>query len=215
MSLDFLTLPGDGPPGRSPIADRSFEGAELVRRDGWEVVASYGDAEAEAGACRDSVGWADVSHLRKAELGGPSAWLEQLERGVAARRGDGWVCPITPRRGLLLGAAGRPPDGFSLDLTSSLAAISIAGPEARETIARFCAIDTRAATLPPAGFRPGSIGRTPGYLLREGEDSFLLLFGAAFGVHMWEVVCDAGTRLGGRPVGVGAAGRSAGEAADA
>jgi glycine cleavage system aminomethyltransferase T len=204
MSTGFLSLAAAGPPARSPLADRSHRGAELEQRNGWEAVVSYGDAEAEAGACREAVGWADSSHLAKAELHGPSAWIEPPGPGLASRRGDGWACPLTPRRALLLGDTGAPPDGVRLDLSSSLAAISIAGPQARETIARFCAIDTRAAALPHTGFRPGSIARTPGYLLREGEDAFLLLFGAAYGAYMWEVVADAAGRLGGRPVGLAA-----------
>jgi glycine cleavage system aminomethyltransferase T len=204
MSAGFLTIAAAGPPARSPLADRSHRGAELGQRDGWEVVDSYGDAEAESRACEEAVGFADRSHLAKAELSGPSAWLELPGENVAAECGDGWICPLTPRRGLLLGETGAAPDGSSLDLTSSLAAISIAGPWARETIARFCAIDTRAAVLPLLGFRPGSIARTPGYLLREGEESFLLLFGAAYGAYLWEVVGDAAARLGGRPVGIDA-----------
>lgn len=212
MSLDFLTLAPDGPPARSPLADRSFAGASLQRRGGWEVVASYGDAEGEARACRESVGWTDVSHLPKAELRGPSASSQAPSPGTAERRGEGWLCPITPRRALLIGETGPPGEGSLIDLTSSLAAISIGGPGARESIARFCAIDTRAAALPPAGFRPGSIARTPGYLLREDSDRFLLLFGAAFGRYIWEVVADAGGRLGGRPVGLEAiASRSSAE----
>jgi glycine cleavage system aminomethyltransferase T len=205
MSLGFLTLSPDGPAARSPLADRSLDGAALEQRGGWEVVVSYGDPAGETLACRETVGWADVSHLAKRELNGGS-WPRPLSLGVAERRGGGWLCPITPRRGLLIGETGSPADGRLIDLTSSLAAISVAGPGARETIARFCAIDTRAAALPSGGFRPGSIARTPGYLLREGEDRFLLLFGAAYGRYMWEVIADAGGRLGGRPVGPGAAG---------
>lgn len=204
MSTEFLTVAAGGPPARSPLADRSHLGAELEELDGWQVVGSYGDAEGESRACRETVGWADLSHLAKAELDGPSAWLEQPGDGLASRRGEGWICPLTPRRALLVGDTGAPPDGISLDLTSSLAAISIAGPGARETIARFCAIDTRAAALPLLGFRPGSIARTPGFLLRHLEDSFLLIFGAAFGAYLWEVVSDAAQQLGGRAVGVDA-----------
>ncbi len=205
MNTSFLTPAADGPPALSPLAEGSYRGAELAERDGWTVVVSYGDVEAEARACTETVGWADRSHLAKAELSGPGAWVESPRDGLARRRGAGWSCPLTPRRALLLGDTGTPPDGVTLDLTSSLGAISVAGPRARETIARFCAIDTRAAAMPLRGFRPGSVARTPGYLLRDGEDAFLLLFGAAYGTYMWEVVGDAGTRLGGRPVGAGAA----------
>ncbi|MBS1678319.1 MAG: hypothetical protein JST08_13145 [Actinobacteria bacterium] len=204
MSAGFLTVAAGGPPARSPLAEGSHRGAELEERDGWMVVASYGDAEGESRARREAVGWADLSHLPKAELSGAGTWIGSPAEGLATPRGDGWSCPLTPRRALLVGDTGAPPEGATLDLTSSLGAISIVGPEARETIARFCALDTRAAVMPPFGFRPGSIARTPGYLLRAGEEAFLLIFGAAYGAYMWEVVADAGSRLGGRPVGAAA-----------
>jgi glycine cleavage system aminomethyltransferase T len=201
MTLDFLSLAAAGPLARSPLADRSHQRAELEERDGWQVVVSYGDAEGESLALGSTVGWADRSHLAKLELSPPAELPATLTPGQAERRGAGWACPITARRALLVGDSGAV-DGPALDLTSNLAAIAVAGPLAREAIARFCALDVRASALPVGGFRPGSIARTPGYLLRDGEDSFLLLFGAAYGIYLWEVVADAGARLGGRPVGV-------------
>ena len=51
------------------------------------------------------------------------------------------------------------------------------------------------------GFRPGSVARTPGMVVREGEDRFLVLFGWALGAYVWETVSDAGAHLGGSPVG--------------
>jgi glycine cleavage system aminomethyltransferase T len=41
-------------------------------------------------------------------------------------------------------------------------------------------------------------------LVREGDERFLFLFGAALGAYMWETVADAGTHLGAAPVGVDA-----------
>ena len=55
-----------------------------------------------------------------------------------------------------------------------------------------------------AGFRPASVARTPGYVLREDADRFLMLFGWALGEYMWTVVADAAEALGGGPVGVDA-----------
>jgi len=211
MTLDFLSLSGAGPLARSPLAERSFAGATTEPRDGWEVAVSYGDPEAESLALGSTVGWADRSHLSKLEPSPPAELAATLTPGQAERRGAGWACPITSRRALVVGDPGAA-DGAALDLTSNLAAIAVAGPLAREAIARFCALDLREASLPVGGFRPGSIARTPGYLLRDGEDSFLLLFGAAYGIYLWEVVADAGARLGGRPVGVTA---MEGAAADA
>ena len=45
--------------------------------------------------------------------------------------------------------------------------------------------------MPVGGFRPGSVARTPGYVLREDADRFLMLFGWALGEYLWTVVADA------------------------
>jgi sarcosine oxidase gamma subunit len=68
--------------------------------------------------------------------------------------------------------------------------------------ARFSAIDLRPRVLPVGGFRPVSIARTPGMLVREGDERFLFLFGWALGAYMWETVADAGAHLGAAPVGL-------------
>ena len=88
-----------------------------------------------------------------------------------------------------------------VDLTSAMGALTIAGPLAPEVFARFTAIDLRPQATPVHGFRPGSVARTPGAILRESEDSWLMLFGAALGSYVWTVVADAAVGLGGGPVG--------------
>jgi sarcosine oxidase gamma subunit len=85
-------------------------------------------------------------------------------------------------------------------VTTAFAAIAIGGPLAREVFARFTAIDLRDPITPLRGFRPGSVGRTPGAILREGEQRWLMLFGAALGQYMWTVVSDAAESLGGGAV---------------
>ena len=67
----------------------------------------------------------------------------------------------------------------------------VVGPLAREVFARFTAIDLRPQVTPVHGFRPGSVARTPGVVVCEGEDRFLMLFGAALGAYVWTVVADA------------------------
>jgi sarcosine oxidase gamma subunit len=120
---------------------------------------------------------------------------------MAARTaGGGWSCPVTPERTLLLGGDDPLPDG-ALDLTCAHAAIELAGPLAGECLARFCAIDARPSALPVGGFRPGSVARTPGYVLRTRQDGLLLLTGWAYGEYLWETVAIAAGRLGGGPVG--------------
>ena len=85
-------------------------------------------------------------------------------------------------------------------MTTAFAALAIEGPLARELFARFTALDLRDPVTPVHGFRPGSVGRTPGAVLRQAEQRWLMLFGAALGQYMWTVVADAAESLGGGPV---------------
>jgi glycine cleavage system aminomethyltransferase T len=186
VSLAFLS-PVEDVIARSPMERLAQKaGARFEVRDGWNVAVDYGAARS------DAVSWADVSHLRKWEVrvGG--------ELGTARREGEAWWCGLTHDRGLVLGGP-RPED--AIDVTCNYAALRISGPQARETIARFCALDLRPQTAPPHSFRPGSIARQPGMILVEAEDRFLLLFGWAVAEYMWEVVSDAARPLGGAPAG--------------
>jgi glycine cleavage system aminomethyltransferase T len=196
-ALDFLSpsAAADGAIGRSPMERLAKSaGAQFEVRDGWSVATTYGPDEKRA---LEHVAWADVSHLRKWELGGPGI---DGEFGTADREGDGWLCRLTASRALQIGGSA-PPEG-ALDVTCSYAALTILGPQARETIARFSALDLRPHVAPPHSFRPGSIGRQPGMIIVEGPDRFMLLFGWATGEYMWTVVEDAARHLGGGPVGM-------------
>jgi glycine cleavage system aminomethyltransferase T len=165
-------------------------GARFEVRDGWNVAVDYASE-------RGPVAWADVSHLRKFERRGAGASGE-FERAV--RDGESWVCRLTESRTLVIGGDDMPED--AIDVTCNYAALTIFGPQARETIARFCALDLRPQVAPPHSFRPGSIARQPGMLLVEAVDRFLLLFGWAIAEYMWTVVADAARPLGGAPVGI-------------
>ena len=190
MSLAFLSpVSANGAVARSPMERLAKKaGARFEVRDGWNVAVAYGAPEG-------TVGWADLSHLRKSEVEGRGG-----EFGMARREGDAWVCPLTPSRALVLGGSRAPAE--AIDVTCNYAAFAIFGPQARETIARFCALDLRPHKAPPGSFLPGSIGRQPGMILREAENRFLLLFGWATAEYMWTVVADAARALGGGPVGL-------------
>lgn len=219
MNLDFLTPSiGADVVTRSSMESQSrAAGGRFELRDGWNVAVEYtGSADAAAG----TVGWADVSHLTKLELQGESDAIDaaagtQLPFGAAVRRDDAWWCRLTQTRALVVGgrpvlsaaAGGRPAliDAAGVevvDVTSSFAALTLVGPLARETFARFCAIDLRPRVAPLRALRPGSVGRQPAIVIREGEQRFLFLFGWATSEYMWSVVADAGGHLGGRPLGV-------------
>jgi glycine cleavage system aminomethyltransferase T len=167
---------------RSPMEGQArAAGARFEVRDGWNVAVSS--------VTNGSVSWTDISHLRKLEVRG----AHDLTLGTASKVDGAWWCPVTRDRALVVGDS----DADGLDVTCSLAALAISGPQARELFARFCALDLRERAMPVGAFRPGSVARTPGYVLREDDERFLMLFGWALGEYMWTVVADAAQSVGG------------------
>jgi glycine cleavage system aminomethyltransferase T len=210
-SLEFLAPEANGDAvARSPMEREALAaGAQMELREGWNVATAFDGQEPRL---RDTVGFADVSHLGKLELNGPFEELAPvpLEFGVAARAEGAWWCPVARERALVICEPAALPGlrerfgSRAIELTTSYAALTIAGPLSREAFARFCALDLRPQSAPPRAFRPGSVARTPGYVLREDGDRFLMLFGWALGRYVWEQVADAAKNLGGGPVGVDA-----------
>jgi glycine cleavage system aminomethyltransferase T len=206
VNLDFLSPTAAEAIARSPMErSAAAEGARFEVRDGWNVAVGYQGAAPDA---TDTAAWADVSHLPKLELQGPSEALDELPLsfGTAVRENDAWWCRLTPTRALIVGSrTTRDLAGLRVtDVTTTYAALTLIGPLAREVFARFSAIDLRPQITPVGALRPGSIARQPGILVCEGPDRYLLLFGWATGEYVWSVVSDAGHHLGGGPIGVDA-----------
>jgi heterotetrameric sarcosine oxidase gamma subunit len=214
---------------RSPMERMAVDaGARLSRVEGWSVPNAYSEPSIEWERLTRTVAFADRSSLAKLEIQAEPQELGRivalaadddgvtLEPGLAERVSGTWWCPVTPSRVLALSEPDEAPalratveaataEADStvtvLDVTCGLAALSLIGPSARELLARFCAIDVRPALAPPGAFRPGSVARTPGYVLVETKDRLLVLVGWALGEYLWQVVADAAKQLGGGPVG--------------
>ncbi|MGH2896570.1 MAG: hypothetical protein ACRDPM_25315, partial [Solirubrobacteraceae bacterium] len=147
MNVDFLQVGAACSPdavAHSPMERLArAAGARFEVRDGWNVAVEY-PGPSKGGA----VSWADVSHLAKLELQGAPEAIDaaagtELPFGTAVRRDDAWWCRLTQTRALVVGR--RPElngsaDGLDvLDVTCNFAALTLVGPLARETFARFCA----------------------------------------------------------------------------
>ena len=222
-SLAFLS-PGPNAVAKSPMEPgAAAAGAVFEERDGWRVAVSFPGEDASV------VGFADMSHVGKIEIqAGPddlativagASGGASLELGTATRAEGAWWCPYSATRAVVLCA---PADTVALrdrllasvadangmasviDTTTAQGAMTILGPLARETFARFTAIDLRPQVTPVHGWRPGSVARTGGAILCEAPDRYLMLFGAALGQYVWTLVADAAGNLGGGPVGVDA-----------
>jgi heterotetrameric sarcosine oxidase gamma subunit len=201
VTFAFLS-PSPDALARSPMERQArAAGAQLERRDGWNVAVRF---DGEDGRL-STVGFADLSHLGKLEVQGDVAG--------ATRAGADWWCQYTAERAIALGDVAAVRERLSgdadvrvLDVTTVFGALAIEGPLARELFARFTALDLRDAVTPVGAFRPGSVARTPGAVLRQSEQRWLMLFGSALGQYMWTVVADAAASLGGGPVGVDALG---------
>jgi aminomethyltransferase len=207
VSLAFLS-PSAGGLARSPMERQALAGgASFEQRDGWNVAVRFYGVEAERERARSAVGFADLSHLGKLEVQGPPAG--ELELGRVSWDGGTCWCPYSEARAIALCEPANLPAlrerlVDAVDVTTTFAALAIEGPLARELFARFTALDLRDAVAPVHAFRPGSVARTPGAVIRQSEERWLMLFGAALGQYMWTVVDDAAANLGGGPVGVDA-----------
>jgi heterotetrameric sarcosine oxidase gamma subunit len=214
-SLAFLS-PGPGAVAKSPMEPgAAASGATFEDRDGWKVAVSFPNESSSV------VGFADLSHIGKIEVQGDVSAItgKALELGTATRADGAWWCPYSPTRAVVLCPASdtaavrdsltasvADADGLGsvIDITAAQGAMTILGPQAREVFARFTAIDLRPQITPVHAWRPGSVARTGGAILCEAPDRYLMLFGAALGQYVWQVVDDAARHLGGGPIGVDA-----------
>jgi sarcosine oxidase subunit alpha len=91
-----------------------------------------------------------------------------------------------------------------MDITSGLAAINVAGPLARETLAKLTDVDVSVKGFRYMRSKQGEVAGVPTTLLRigfVGESGWELHFPAEYGEHMWNALMEAGAEFGIKPFG--------------
>ncbi len=90
------------------------------------------------------------------------------------------------------------------NVTSGYAVINVAGPRARDTLAKLTDIDLSPRAFRYMRAREGSVAGAPTLMLRigfVGETGWELHFPAEYGEHMWDSLMDAGSEFGISPFG--------------
>jgi sarcosine oxidase subunit alpha len=92
-----------------------------------------------------------------------------------------------------------------VDATGALAAINVAGPRARELLARVTELDVSAEAFRYLDAKRVPVAGVPALLLRigfVGEVGYELHVASPYGEHVWDVLLEAGADLGVRPFGL-------------
>ncbi|MDQ3858195.1 MAG: 2Fe-2S iron-sulfur cluster-binding protein [Actinomycetota bacterium] len=91
------------------------------------------------------------------------------------------------------------------NVTGALAAVNVAGPRARDLLARLTAIDVSNDALRYLDAREATVAGVPALLLRigfVGELGYELHVPSPYGEYLWETILDEGRDLGIRPFGL-------------
>ncbi|MCH8207219.1 MAG: (2Fe-2S)-binding protein, partial [Chloroflexi bacterium] len=91
------------------------------------------------------------------------------------------------------------------NLTSAYAAINVAGPRARETLAKLTDLDLSSEGFRYMRLRQAEVAGVPTLLLKigfVGETGWELHFPSEYGEYMWDALTDAGEEFGIAPFGL-------------
>ena len=92
------------------------------------------------------------------------------------------------------------------NLTDSLAAVNLAGPNSRQVLAKLCDEDLSNQAFPFMGYREFMLnGKVPVRAMRVGfvgELSYELHYPASYGTVVWDWIMEAGKDLGIQPFGL-------------
>jgi sarcosine oxidase subunit alpha len=92
-----------------------------------------------------------------------------------------------------------------VDVTGALAAINVAGPNARELLGRLTALDVSADAFKYLDLKEAAVAGVPSLLLRigfVGEVGYELHCPSPLAEHLWDALLERGSDLGVRPFGL-------------
>lgn len=182
-------------------------GAAMTTHHGWQMPARFRDAKQEASAVAKSAGLADVSWMSKFDLKGNGVeTLPALEQGVRS-----WK--LGPRHLLVTCDPSHrpsfPPSVLATDMTSVYAQFLLAGPSAREILAKLSSLNVSERALPDGGCAQTSLDHTHATVLRQDLGAiaaFHLLVARDYGEFVWEAILHAGHEFHAEPFGLEALG---------
>lgn len=96
-------------------------------------------------------------------------------------------------------------DAWLTNMTSGLAAVNLAGPKAREVLAKLTDADLSRETFPYMACRETKVAGVPSLLLRigfVGETGWEIHYPADEGANLWRALMEAGAEFEIRPFGV-------------
>ena len=216
-------------PAISAMHYRHLElGAVMTERDGWMLPARYSDPEEEAVRVSQAVGITDISPVGKIRVQGEA--IDQALREavpgyqatsvgsvvvtsddyggtVVARLADDDCLVVTNPANVEDVLESLKLDGCAhpVDVTSVLAAVRIAGPNAPQLLARVTELDLAPPYFPNFTCAQGMVAEIHGTIIRKdigGLLSYDVLFGRDYGDHMWESLMEAGERHEMTPFGL-------------
>ncbi|MSS71847.1 MAG: FAD-dependent oxidoreductase [Candidatus Latescibacteria bacterium] len=91
------------------------------------------------------------------------------------------------------------------NVTSAYAAVNVAGPRARDLLAKLTDLDLSTAAIPYMASARGRVAEVPALLLRigfVGELGYEIHYPAEYGEHLWDAVMEAGRPFGIAPFAV-------------
>jgi sarcosine oxidase subunit alpha len=92
-----------------------------------------------------------------------------------------------------------------VNVTAGNAALNLAGPQARQVLAKLTDVDVSPAAFPYMACREGAVAGVPALLLRigfVGETGWEIHFPAEYGEYLWDALLEAGADVQLKPFGV-------------